>query len=84
MNSISTKAKVGYFLIGMFGFLPGVLASWLIGSDAGSWQAGGKKWAWFGCLFWLIVGPLMSLLIAGIASLAGVAPGETVSWRYEF
>lgn len=84
MEQMTTKTKIGYFLMGMFGFLPGVFVAWLVGSDGGSWALGGKKWAWIGCLVYLLAIPLLitvSGLIAGTLGL--VAPG-VASFHYDF
>ena len=55
MREISGLAKFGYFCVGLFGGLFGVLAAWFMGKDGWGWSEGGKLFAWFGCLFWLIV-----------------------------
>ena len=54
MREISGLAKFGYFCVGLFGGLFGVLAAWFMGKDGWGWSEGGKLFAWFGCLFWLI------------------------------
>ena len=70
MREISGLAKFGYFCVGLFGGLFGVLAH---GSWAGwlGWSEGGKLFAWFGCLFWLIVWVVM-VVTGGIAAFLGM------------
>ena len=67
MREISGLAKFGYFCVGLFGGLFGVLAAWFMGKDG--W--GGKLFAWFGCLFWLIVWVVM-VVTGGIAAFLGM------------
>lgn len=55
MRELSGLAKFGYFCVGLFGGLPGVLGAWLMGRDGWGWSEGGKLFAWLGCLFWLVV-----------------------------
>ena len=52
---------------GLFGGLFGVLAAWFMGKDGWGWSEGGKLFAWFGCLFWLIVWVIM-VVTGGIAT----------------
>ena len=67
MREISGLAKFGYFCVGLFGGLFGVLAAWFMGKDGWGWSEGGKLFAWFGCLFWLIVWVIM-VVTGGIAT----------------
>ncbi len=69
-------AKAGYFLIGLFGGFPGVLLLWFVGKDGWGWSEGGKKFAWIGCLFFLIVYAVLIAtggLLAIVAALTGNA-----------
>ena len=54
-----------------FGGLFGVLAAWFMGKDGWGWSEGGKLFAWFGCLFWLIVWVVM-VVTGGIAAFLGM------------
>ena len=72
MREISGLAKFGYFCVGLFGGLFGVLAAWFMGKDGWGWSEGGKLFAWFGCLFWLIVWVVM-VVTGGIAAFLGHA-----------
>ena len=47
MREISGLAKFGYFCVGLFGGLFGVLAAWFMGKDGWGWSEGGKLFAWF-------------------------------------
>lgn len=67
MREISGLAKFGYFCVGLFGGLFGVLAAWFMGKDGWGWSEGSKLFAWFGCLFWLIVWVIM-VVTGGIAT----------------
>lgn len=49
----------------------GVLAAWFMGKDGWGWSEGGKLFAWFGCLFWLIVWVVM-VVTGGIAAFLGM------------
>lgn len=71
MREISGLAKFGYFCVGLFGGLFGVLAAWFMGKDGWGWSEGGKLFAWFGCLFWLIVWVVM-VVTGGIAAFLGM------------
>ena len=71
MREISGLAKFGYFCVGLFGGLFGVLAAWFMGTDGWGWSEGGKLFAWFGCLFWLIVWVVM-VVTGGIAAFLGM------------
>ena len=82
MREISGLAKFGYFCVGLFGgffgglgpwaiVLFGVLAAWFMGKDGWGWSEGGKLFAWFGCLFWLIVWVVM-VVTGGIAAFLGM------------
>lgn len=76
MKELSGLAKFGYFLVGCVGGLLGVLVAWLMGRDGWGWGEGGKKFAWFGCLFFIIVGIVLMLtggLMALVAALTGNA-----------
>lgn len=76
MKELSGLAKFGYFLIGLFGGLPGVLIAWFIGHDGWGWSEGGKMFAWIGCLFFIIVAIILSItggLVALLAMLTGNA-----------
>ena len=42
MREISGLAKFGYFCVGLFGGLFGVLAAWFMGKDGWGWSEGGK------------------------------------------
>lgn len=75
MKELPGLAKFGYFCIGLFGFLPGVLIAWFVGKDGWGWSEGGKKFAWFGCCFFLIVAIIMSLT-GGIALLVAALTGN--------
>ena len=46
MREISGLAKFGYFCVGLFGGLFGVLAAWFMGKDGWGWGEGGKLFAW--------------------------------------
>ena len=41
MREISGLAKFGYFCVGLFGGLFGVLAAWFMGKDGWGWSEGG-------------------------------------------
>ena len=71
MREISGLAKFGYFCVGLCGGLFGVLAAWFLGKVGGGWSEGGKLFAWFGCLFWLIVWVVM-VVTGGIAAFLGM------------
>lgn len=76
MKQISGLAKVGYFLVGLFGGLPGVLFLWFIGKDGWGWSEGGKMWAWIGCLFFIILGLVVvasGVFLSLVAMLTGNA-----------
>ena len=75
MKEFSGLAKVGYFCIGLFGGLPGVLVAWLVGHDGWGWSEGGKKFAWFGCLFFFVVAIVFSLT-GGLMALIAVMTGN--------
>ena len=75
MKQISGLAKAGYFLIGLFGGLPGVLFLWFVGKDGWGWSEGGKLWAWLGCLFFIILGLIMRVS-GGLLSLIAVLTGN--------
>ena len=45
MREISGLAKFGYFCVGLFGGLFGVLAAWFMGKDGWGWSEGGKLFA---------------------------------------
>ena len=79
MREISGLAKFGYFCVGLFGGLFGVLAAWFMGKDGWGWSEGGKLFAWFGCLFWLIVWVVM-VVTGGIAAFLGM-PGIGLAVR---
>lgn len=70
MREISGLAKLGYFCVGLFGGLFGVLGAWLMGRDGWGWSEGGKLFAWLGCLFWVIVWLIMAVT-GGIAAFLG-------------
>ena len=61
MRELPGLAKFGYFCVGLFGGLPGVLAAWFMGKDGWGWSEGGKRFAWLGCLFFLVLGAVMVL-----------------------
>ena len=48
MREISGLAKFGYFCVGLFGGLFGVLAAWFMGKDGWGWSEGGKLFAEIG------------------------------------
>lgn len=76
MRGFPGSAKAGYFLIGLFGGFPGVLLLWLVGKDGWGWSEGGKKFAWIGCLFFVILAVIMTAtggLLAVLAALTGNA-----------
>lgn len=76
MKELPGLAKAGYFLIGLFGGFPGVLLLWFVGKDGWGWSEGGKKFAWIGCLFFVIVAIIMTAtggLLAVLAALTGNA-----------
>lgn len=77
MKQLSGLAKFGYFCVGLFGGLIGVLVAWFMGKDGWGWSEGGKKFAWFGCLFFIIVGIVM-ILTGGVASLIALLTGNAV------
>ena len=75
MKEISGLAKLGYFCIGLFGGLPGVLLAWFVGKDGWGWSEGGKKFAWFGCLFFIIVGVIL-MATGGLLTLLAMLTGN--------
>lgn len=79
MRELSGLAKFGYFCVGLFGGLPGVLAAWFMGKDGWGWSEGGKRFAWLGCLFFLVLGAVMVLTGGVFVLLALVAGNATVN-----
>lgn len=60
--------RLGSFVLGLVLFVPGVLLAWLTGRGyEGSWERGGRMWAWIGCalsiLFWTGVAGVYSVLV---------------------
>lgn len=79
MKELSGLAKAGYFLLGLFGGLPGVLIAWFIGHDGWGWAEGGKKFAWIGCLFFIIVAVVLAFTGGLMALVAVMSGGATVT-----
>ena len=79
MRELSGLAKFGYFCVGLFGGLPGVLATWFMGKDGWGWSEGGKRFAWLGCLFFLVLGAVMVLTGGVFVLLALVTGNATVN-----
>ena len=79
MRELPGLAKFGYFCVGLFGGLPGVLAAWFMGKDGGGWSEGGKRFAWLGCLFFLVLGAVMVLTGGVFVLLALVTGNATVN-----
>ncbi|CVH78726.1 hypothetical protein [Rubneribacter badeniensis] len=79
MRELSGLAKFGYFCVGLFGGLPGVLAAWFMGKDGWGWSEGGKRFAWLGCLFFLVLGAVMVLTGGVFVLLALVTGNATVN-----
>ena len=64
MREISGLAKFGYFCVGLFGGLFGVLAAWFMGKDGWGWSEGGKL---FGLIVWVVM-----VVTGGIAAFLGM------------
>lgn len=79
MREISGLAKFGYFCVGLFGGLFGVLAAWFMGKDGWGWSEGGKKFAWIGCLFFVILAAIMTATGGLLAILAALTGNATVT-----
>lgn len=79
MRELPGLAKLGYFCVGLFGGLPGVLAAWFMGKDGWGWSEGGKRFAWLGCLFFLVLGAVMVLTGGVFVLLALVTGNATVN-----
>ena len=79
MRELSGLAKFGYFCVGLFGGLPGVLAAWFMGKDGWGWSEGGKRFALLGCLFFLVLGAVMVLTGGVFVLLALVTGNATVN-----
>ena len=79
MRELSGLAKFGYFCVGLFGGLPGVLPAWFMGKDGWGWSEGGKRFAWLGCLFFLVLGAVMVLTGGVFVLLALVTGNATVN-----
>ncbi|PNV65914.1 hypothetical protein C2L80_04075 [Rubneribacter badeniensis] len=79
MRELSGLAKFGYFCVGLFGGLPGVLVAWFMGKDGWGWSEGGKRFAWLGCLFFLVLGAVMVLTGGVFVLLALVTGNATVN-----
>ncbi len=79
MRELPGLAKFGYFCVGLFGGLPGVLAAWFMGKDGWGWSEGGKRFAWLGCLFFLVLGAVMVLTGGVFVLLALVTGNATVN-----
>ena len=79
MRELPGLAKFGYFCVGLFGGLPGVLAAWFMGKDGWGWSEGGKRFAWLGCLFFLVLGAVMVLTGGMFVLLALVTGNATVN-----
>ena len=79
MRELPGLAKFGYFCVGLFGGLPGVLAAWFRGKDGWGWSEGGKRFAWLGCLFFLVLGAVMVLTGGVFVLLALVTGNATVN-----
>ena len=75
MRQISGLAKAGYFLIGLFGGLFGVLFLWFVGKSGWGWSEGGKLWAWVGCLLFIILG-LISIISGRLLFLIAMLTGN--------
>ena len=79
MRELPGLAKFGYFCVGLFGGPPGVLAAWFMGKDGWGWSEGGKRFAWLGCLFFLVLGAVMVLTGGVFVLLALVTGNATVN-----
>lgn len=79
MKELSGLAKFGYFVLGMFGGLPGVLVAWFIGREGWGWSEGGKMFAWIGCLFFFILTIILMLTGGLMVMLAALTGNATVT-----
>lgn len=75
MKELPGLAKAGYFLIGLFGGLPGVLLLWFVGKDGWGWSEGGKMFAWIGCCFFIILSIIL-VATGGLLSMLAVLTGN--------
>lgn len=71
--------EVRVFLRWIVRGLPGVLAAWFMGKDGWGWSEGGKRFAWLGCLFFLVLGAVMVLTGGVFVLLALVTGNATVN-----
>ena len=74
------QSTLGFLLLGLFLFLPGVLIAWAVGRDGHGWESGGRAVAWVGaCLspfVWLAILVIFTLILTGSVTLIGcLLPG---------